>query len=130
MTSLSTRNANKTNRNSQKMHVISVKWYKNSRDQVMNVLSILIKILIFFQLFYNFCKYFFVIIVNKEYIPYQFWLFSCTIKQSKATNKEMMEWGPVRYLQKKIILNGSRMQIKITDCWQIYYCKWKYRTAN
>ena len=68
------------------------------------------------------------IIVNKEYIPYQFWLFSWdqsqgTIKQSKATNKEMMEWGPVRYLQKKIILNGSRMQIKIRTAD-------KYITAN
>ena len=95
------------------------------------------------------------IIVNKEYIPYQFWLvenvamFSWdqsqgTIKQSKATNKEMMEWGPVRYLQKKIILNGryggpkgSRMQIKIRTADKYitaneniepqikYYCKFK-----
>ena len=81
------------------------------------------------------------IIVNKEYIPYQFWLvenvamFSWdqsqgTIKQSKATNKEMVEWGPVRYLQKKIILNGRyggpkgwRMQIKIRTAD-------KYITAN
>lgn len=81
------------------------------------------------------------IIVNKEYIPYQFWLvenvamFSWdqsqgTIKQSKATKKEMMEWGPVRYLQKKIILygryggpKGSRMQIKIRTAD-------KYITAN